>query len=208
MTVVNRIALFALAAGVPVLPLRAAAQDVTPPGFGFGVSGSVISISPEENKREWGGTGNAFLQYTWASGLQVVGGASYGGVSAQEVASLTVSGTRKVFSVFGDVRLILNTRARSAAPYVGAHIAYLDHSLSTTLAGGDLEVSGTGWNYAGIFGVYLRLTDKLAADFSLTFGLAPFSDPDATLDGEALDLKGGTTYTGSLGAGLVYSLGG
>jgi hypothetical protein len=42
----------------------------------------------------------------------------------------------------------------------------------------------------------------------LTFGLAPFADPDATFDGEPADLKGGTTYTGSLGAGLVYSLGG
>lgn len=208
MTALHRIALFALAAGAPMLPLRAVAQDVTPPGFGFGLSGAAITISPEENKRVWGGAGNAFLRYTWASGIQVAAGAGYGAVDAGEVVGVSVSGTRRLFSISGDFRLILNMRARSAAPYVGAHVAYLDHSLDTTLAGRELKIDGTGWNYAGIFGVYLRLTDKLAADFFGTFGLAPFSDPDATDGGVPIDLKGGTTYTGSLGAGLVYSLGG
>ena len=202
-----RFPLIVLTAGVALLPMRAAAQDVTPPGFGLGISGAAITISPEENKRVWGGQGNAFLQYTWASGIQVMGGAGYGAVDAGEIAALSVSGTRKLFSVFGEARLILNTQARTAAPYVGAHVAYLDHDLDTTYADRELKVSGTGWNYAGVIGVVLRITDNLAADLSGTFGVAPFGDPDATYDGDALDLKAATTYTGSIGAGLVYSFG-
>ncbi len=207
MTSVPKFALTAVATGVLLLPTRAAAQDVTPPGFGFGISGAAVTISPEENKRVWGGMGNAFLQYTWASGIQVAAGAGYGAVDAGEVLSLNVSGTRKLFSAFGEARLILNTQARTAAPYVGAHVAYLDHSLDTTYAGGELKVSGTGWNYAGVIGVVLNIANNLAADLSGTFGVAPFGDPDATYDGETLDIKGATTYTGSIGAGLVYSFG-
>lgn len=203
----TRIALAGLAAGAPLFPMKAVCQDVTPPGFGLGVSGSAISISPEENKRLWGGMGDAFLQYTWASGIQVRGGAGYGAVDAGEVLSLQVSGTRKLFSVFGEARFILNTGARTAAPYVGAHVAYLDHDLDTTYADAELKVSGTGWNYAGVFGVLLKVANKLAVDFSATFGVAPFGDPDATRADQALDLKGVTTYTASLGAGLVYSFG-
>jgi len=190
-----------------LLPITAAAQDVTPPGFGVGISAAAITISPEENKRVLGGMGTAFLQYTWGSGVQVRGGAGYGAVDAGEVQTLTVSGTRKLFSVFGEARLILNTRARTAAPYVGAQVAYLSHDLDTTYADAELKVSGTGWNYAGVLGVFLRLSDSLAVDLSGTFGVAPFGDPDATYDGEALDLKGTTTYTASIGAGLVYSFG-
>ena len=201
------IALIALAAGLPLLPAQAAAQDVTPPGFGVGVGGSAITISPEENKRVWGGMGNAFLQFTWASGIQVVAGAGYGAVDAGEVLSLQVSGTRKLFSVFGEARLILNTQARTTAPYVGAHVAYLDHDLDTTYAGSELRISGTGWNYAGKFGVILRIANNLAADISGTFGVAPFGDPEATYDGEPRTLKGATTYTASIGAGLVYTFG-
>jgi hypothetical protein len=203
-----KIAILALATGVPLFPLRAAAQDVTPPGFGLGISGAAITISPEENKRVWGGTGSAFLQYTWASGIQIAAGAGYGAVDAGEVATLSsVSGTRKLFSVFGEARVVLNTQARTAAPYIGAHVAYLDHDLDTIYADRTLRVSGTGWNYAGVIGVVLRITDHLAADLSGTFGMAPFGDPDATYDGQTLDVKGTTTYTASIGAGLVYSVG-
>jgi hypothetical protein len=208
MNVMTRITLFALAASVTILPPSAAAQDVAPPGFGIGIGGAAITFSPEENKREWGGTGNLYLQYTWASGIQVSAGASYGGLSAQEVGSLSVSGTRKLFNVYGDARLILNRQARSAAPYVGARVGYVDHSLSTTLDGGALEVSGNGTNYSGIVGVYLRLTDNLTADLSGAFGLSSLGDPDATYQGNPQELKGGTAYTASFGAGLVYSLGG
>lgn len=197
----------ALTGGLLLLPIEAAAQDVTPSGFGLGLAVTGMTISPEENKRVWGGEGSAFLQYTWAPGIQIVGGAGYGAVDAGEVLSLNVSGTRKLFSVFGEARLILNTQARKAAPYLGAHVAYLDHDLDTTYAGAELKVSGTGWNYAGVFGVILRIANNLAADFSGTFGVAPFRDPDATYDGEALALKGATTYTSSLGVGLVYSFG-
>jgi hypothetical protein len=207
MHTLSKIALVGLAAGMSLLPMKAAAQGVTPPGFGLGLGGTAISVSPEENKRVWGGTGNALLQYTWSNGLQVVGGAGYGAVDAGEVASFTVTGTRKLFSVFGEARLILNTQARAAAPYVGAHVAYLDHDLDTTYADRELKVSGTGWNYAGVIGVVLRITDNLAADLSGTFGVAPFGDPDATYGGETLDIKGTTTYTASIGAGLVYSFG-
>jgi hypothetical protein len=208
MNVMTRITLFAIAAGVTMLPLRAAAQDVAPPGFGIGIGGAAVTFSPEEDKREWGGAGNLILQYTWASGIQVSAGASYGGLAAQEVASLTVSGTRKLFNVYGDARLILNRQARSAAPYVGARVGYLDHSLSTTLDGGALEVSGTGMTYSGLVGVYLRLNDKLTADFFGAFGLSSLGDPDGSYEGGPLDMKGGTAYTASFGAGLVYLLGG
>ncbi|MGD8700399.1 MAG: outer membrane beta-barrel protein, partial [Gemmatimonadales bacterium] len=182
-----RIALVGLAAGMLLLPAKVAAQDVAPPGFGLGISGAALSISPEENKRVWGGMGSAFLRYTWSSGIQVVGGAGYGAVDAGEVGTLSVSGTRKLLTVFGEARLVLNTNARTAAPYVGAHVAYLDHDLDTTYADAPLKVSGTGWNYAGVFGVVLRLANSLAVDFSGKFGVAPFGDPDATYDGEALD---------------------
>lgn len=202
-----QIARLGLAAGLLLFPVKAVGQDVTPSGFGLGIGGAALTISPEENKRVWGGEGSAFLQYTWSSGIQVVGGAGYGAVDAGEVSSFSVSGTRKLFSVFGEARLILNTNARTAAPYVGAHVAYLDHDLDTTYAGAQLKVSGTGWNYAGVFGVILRIANNLAADFSGTFGVAPFKDPDGTYDGDALALKGATTYTGSLGVGLVYSFG-
>ncbi|MGD8869393.1 MAG: outer membrane beta-barrel protein [Gemmatimonadales bacterium] len=205
MHTLTRIALIGLAAGAPLFPVRAVGQDVTPSGFGLGVSGSAITISPEENKRVWGGTGSAFLQYTWTSGIQIRGGAGYGAVDAGEVGSLTVTGTRKLFSAFGEARLILNSQARTAAPYVGAHVAYLDHDFDTTYADSELKVSGNGWNYAGALGVILRLADNLAVDLSGTFGVAPFGDPDATYGGDSLDLQGGTTYTASLGAGLVYS---
>jgi len=202
-----RIALFLVATGIPLLPMRAAAQDVTPPGFGLGISGTAITISPEENKRVWGGMGNVFLQYTWVSGIQVAAGAGYGAVDAGEVGSFNVSGTRTLLNVFAEARLILNTQARTAAPYVGAHVAYLDHDLDTTYADRALKVSGTGWNYAGAIGVVLRLTDQLAADLSGTFGVAPFGDPDVTWGGVTEDVKGSTTYTASIGAGLVYSFG-
>lgn len=206
----NRTTLSALVVSVACIllfPIRAAAQDVTPPGFGVGISAAAVTISPEEDERVWGGMGSAFLQYTWGSGVQVRGGAGYGAVDAGEVQSLTVSGTRKLFSVFGEARLILNTRARTAAPYVGAQVAYLSHDLDTTYAEAELTVSGTGWNYAGVLGVFLRLSDKLAVDLSGTFGVAPFSDPDATYDGNELDLEAATTYTAGFGAGLVYSFG-
>lgn len=202
-----RIALTGLAAGTALFPVPAACQDVTPPGFGLGVSGSAITISPEVNKRVWGGAGSAFLQYTWASGVQIRGGAGYGAVDAGEIYGLSVSGTRKLFSIFGEARLILNKQARTAAPYLGAHVAYLDHDLDTTYAGSELKVSGTGWNYAGALGVILRLADNLAVDLSGTFGVAPFGDPDATFNGEPRALDGATTYTASVGAGLVYTFG-
>jgi hypothetical protein len=207
MPILNRIALVGLAAGMAILPENAAAQGVASPGFGVGISGTAITISPEENKRVWGGAGNAFLQYTWASGVQIAAGAGYGAVDAGEVLSLNVSGTRRLFSVFGEARLMLNNQAKTAAPYVGAHVAYLDHDLDTTYADRALKVSGTGWNYAGAIGVVLRITDHLAADLSGTFGVAPFGDPDVTLGGETQDVKGSTTYTASIGAGLVYSFG-
>lgn len=202
-----QLGLLGLTVALLLVPVKAASQDVTPPGFGLGIGGSALTVSPEENKRVWGGEGSAFLQYTWPSGIEVVGGASYGAVDAGEILSLSVSGTRKLLSIFAEARLILNTNAQTAAPYIGAHVAYLDHDLDTTYAGAALKVSGTGWDYAGVFGVILRIANNLAADFSGTFGVAPFKDPDATYDGDPLTLKGATTYTGSLGVGLVYSFG-
>ncbi len=196
-----------LVIGACLLPAHALAQDVAPAGFGIGISGSAITISPEENKREWGGIGNAWLQYTWPSGIQVLGGGGYGGVSAKEVGGFTVTGTRKVWNVFGDARLILNRNARSVAPYIGAHVAYLSHDLNTTFVDQELKVSGSGWNYAGAVGIYARLGDALTLDASLTFGVAPFSDPDATVGGQDVALQGTTTYSSSLGVGLVYTFG-
>ncbi len=52
-----------------------------------------------------------------------------------------------------------------------------------------MKVSGTGGTTPA-FGVVLRIANNLAADLSGTFGVAPFGDPDATYDGETLDLKG------------------
>jgi hypothetical protein len=118
-----------------------------------------------------------------------------------------VTGTRKVWNVFSDARLILNRNARSIAPYIGAHVAYLSHDLETTFTGVPLKVSGSGWNFAGAVGIYARLGAALTLDASLTFGVAPFSDPDAKLGGEDVPLKGATTYSGSLGVGSMYSFG-
>ncbi len=193
---------FLIAGGLAVFSSDAAAQDVVPPGFGVGGGGGVITLSPEIDKREWGGNVEGSLRYTWPSGIQVTGGANYGFVSVDQV-----SDDRTVWGIFADGRLVLEMNARSIAPYVGGRVAYINQSLDTQVVPDTpLEFRGDGWNFSGLFGILARLTDRLAFDAYLIFGVAPFSDIE--LNGETIDGSGGTDYTGGLKVGLVYSFGG
>lgn len=191
-----------LIAGLAVFSSDAAAQDVVPPGFGVGVGVGVITLSPEINQREWGGNVEGSLRYTWPSGIQVTGGANYGFVSVDQV-----SDDRTLWGIFADGRLVLQMNARSIAPYVGGRVAYINQSLDTQ-AGSDtpLEFRGDGWNFSGLFGILARLSDRLAFDAYLIFGVAPFGDIE--LNGETIAGSGGTDYTAGLKVGLVYSFGG
>jgi len=199
--------LWALLACTALVPAKAIGQVVSPPGFGLGITAGAITVSPEEDQREWGASFAGSARYTWPSGLQLVGGVSYGFLDAKEVAGFTVDGKRNVLGVFLDPRLILNVNARTVAPYIGAHIAFLSHSLDTELAGNDLKLSGTGWDFAGMIGVLMRLSDQLAFDVFGTFGLAPFGEADLEVGGEEFKVDGTTTFSASLAVGLVYSFG-
>ncbi len=193
-----------IAAGLTSLPAVGEAQDVAPPGFGVGIDAGVVTLSPEADQREWGGAAEGSVRYTWASGFQVLAGATYGFAGVKDVDE-----NRTFWGLFADGRLLLNMSARSVVPWVGARAGYISQSLNIEELPnnqGRGEFRGTGWSGSGLVGILARLSDQLAFEAYLSFGVAPFGDIE--LNGQKLPDTSNTDFTASLKVGLVYSFGG
>ena len=193
-----------IAVSLAALAASAAAQDVAPPGFGVGIDAGVVTLSPEANQREWGGAAEGAVRYTWASGFQVLAGGTYGFSSVEDFDE-----NRKFWGLFGDGRLLLSMGAQSVVPWVGGRVGYVSQSLSVAELPnnqGPGEFRGTGWAISGLVGMLARLSNQLAFEAYLAFGVAPFSDIE--LNGEKVPDTSNTDFTSSLKVGLVYSFGG
>jgi len=191
------------AASLVSLPAVVEAQDVAPPGFGIGIDAGVVTLSPQADQREWGGAAEGAVRYTWASGFQVLAGATYGFASVEDVDE-----NRYFWGLFADGRLLLSMGAQSVVPWVGGRVGYVSQSLNVEELPNNLgrgEFRGTGWTASGLVGMLARLSDQLAFDAYLAFGVAPFSDVE--LNGETLEGTSNTDFTASLKIGLVYSFG-
>lgn len=191
-------------ASLAALPAAATAQDVAPPGFGVGIDAGVVTLSPQADQREWGGAGEGSVRYTWESGFQVLAGATYGFASVEDFDE-----NRTFWGLFGDGRLLLSMGARSVVPWVGGRIGYLSQSLDVAELPnnqGPGEFRGTGWSFSGLVGILARLSNQLAFEAYLAFGVAPFGDIE--LNGVKQPGTSNTDFTSSLKVGLVYSFGG
>jgi len=193
-----------ITASLAALPASAAAQDVAPPGFGVGIDAGVVTLSPQADQREWGGAVEGAVRYTWDSGFQVLAGGTYGSASVKDIDE-----NRTFWGLFGDGRLLLSMGARSVVPWVGGRVGYLSQSLSVAELPnnqGPGDFSGTGWSFSGLVGMLARLSNQLAFEAYLAFGVAPFGNIE--LNGEKLQDTSNTDFTSSLKVGLVYSFGG
>lgn len=187
----------ALMAAIAVSPIGVLGQDIAaPPGLGLGVSAGLISFSDDIDNYNLGTAVEGAVRYTSAGGIQVLGGGQYGQVDVQNL-----NKSRTVWGVFADARLLLQKDGRSAAPYIGARVAYLDQSLDTDVFG---EISSTGWLAAAMFGVLVRLASQVSLDATAIFGVAQFGDQE--IDGVPQPDSGNSGATFSAKLGLVYSL--
>lgn len=192
-----------IAVGLAALAASAAAQDVAPPGFGVGIDAGVVTLSPQADQREWGGAVEGSVRYTWASGFQVLAGGTYGFAGVKDV-----SENRKFWGLFADGRLLLSMGAQSVVPWVGGRAGYISQSLNVAELPnneGRGEFRGTGFTFSGLVGILARLSNQLAFEAYLAFGVAPFGDIE--LNGEKLEGTSNTDFTSSLKVGLVYSFG-
>jgi hypothetical protein len=193
-----------VAASLTAVSATATAQNVAPPGFGVGIDAGVITLSPEADQREWGGAVEGAVRYTWASGFQVLAGGTYGFAGVKDI-----SENRTLWGLFADGRLLLSMGAQSVVPWVGGRVGYVSQSLNVEELPnnqGRGEFRGTGWSASGLVGMLARLSDQLAFEAYLAFGVAPFGDVE--LNGEKLPDTSNTDFTASLKIGLVYSFGG
>jgi hypothetical protein len=194
----GRLTALILIAFTAVVTTEAAGQYIAPAGLGIAGTAGIATISPESDVREYGASFEGSLRYTWPSGFQVAGGVNYTLGNVDEV-----DDSRKVLGIFVDPRLVLSPRAAAVTPYIGARIGYTTHSLNTVVNENDVEITGDGWVFGGIFGVLLRLSDRWAGEVYGVFGVAPLGDVE--LNGSTVPDSGTTGFTGALRGGLVYS---
>jgi hypothetical protein len=191
-------------------------QEVAPTGVSVAGAIGAVSVSPEFDSREWGISYEGSLRHTWPSGFQLQVGVSYSLVEPDEVQGIPVPDAikekRKVLNVFVDPRLVLNRGSASLAPFVGARVGYLHHSLdlpgSLSPLVPSVTISGNGWVIAGSLGALLRLSPNIAAEINGVFGVAPLGDITADDGAEELTIadSGTSTFTGGLKAGVVYTI--
>jgi hypothetical protein len=157
-------------------------QETAPAGFGFGVTGGVVSLSPEIDTREYGPGLDGFVRYTFSNGVQVLGGASWATVNVENV-----DDKRDLVALFVDGRFLLNN-VSSLAPYIGVRASYTQHKLKTVINTIPTEVKGDGWIFSGVVGLLARLGERMAFEADLMFGIAPFNDVE--INGETLPESG------------------
>jgi hypothetical protein len=188
----------ALAASVLLTP-GAVAQDVVPPGWGFGATVGVVSVRPEADEREFGPSVEGTVRYALESSLQFVGGASFSSVNVD-----IVDDKRQVLEVFIEPRYVILKSAEQITPYFGLRAEYLHVTLDTEIEGESADITADGWGILGTFGMIWRLSPTIALDAMATYGVGGTGDP--RIDGEPIPGRdGGSAWTGGLKVGLVFS---
>ncbi len=114
-------------AGSVLLATAGMGQETAPAGFGFGVTGGIVSLSPQLDQREYGPGLDGFVRYTFSNGVQVLGGASWATVNVENV-----DDNRDLVGLFVDGRFLLNN-VSSLAPYIGVRASYAQHDLKTVI---------------------------------------------------------------------------
>jgi hypothetical protein len=201
----NRGFLLALSIAVFALAGDLEAQYVAAPnGFGIGVSVGAVTYSDSVQSFNAGGGADASVRYTF-NALQLVGGGGYAVVSVKDL-----DANRKVWNIFGDLRLSLKSSGQPGiAPYIGGRLGYVWSSVDIT----ELDLSGlseaktSGWTFAGLIGALFPLSPKFAIDGQFTFGVASLGDIEFNT-GDKLENSSESGVTGSLRVGIVYSFGG
>ncbi len=159
-----------------------------PPGFGIGATVGFASFSETIDERVGGVSVEGSLRYTLPMGVQIVGGVGYSNVDIENN-----DNNADVLAIFLDPRIVLTMdRPGAIAPYMGARLAYLDESVDTESG----SASSTGWLAAGIFGLLIPISSRLAAETSLVFGYAGLGDLEV----------GGTTIPDSDNNGATFSI--
>ena len=201
----NRGFLLALSLAAAALAGDLNAQYIAAPtGFGIGVSAGGVTFSDSIQSFNAGGGADASVRYTF-NALQLVGGGGYAVVSVKDL-----DASRKVWNIFGDLRLSLKSSEQPGiAPYIGGRLGYVWSSIDITELGlpGFSEAKTSGWTFAGVVGALFPLSPKFAIDALLTFGVASLGDIEFNT-GDKLPDSGDNGTTGSLRVGIVYSFGG
>ena len=166
-----------------------------PPGFGIGATVGFASFSETIDERVGGVSVEGSLRYTLPMGVQIVGGVGYSNVDIENN-----DNNADVLAIFLDPRIVLTMdRPGAIAPFMGARLAYLDESVDTESG----SASSTGWLAAGIFGLLIPISPRLAAETTLVFGYAGLGDLE--VGGTTIPDSDNNGATFSIKAGLVFS---